>query len=591
MEVLKRALSNIQRNLGQLNATHKLLIGSVMIVLLMTLFIVSQYTGKAATDAMLTGRPAQELAAAAAKLNELGFDAKVVGTSVLVPAGQGNRAFSALGEAGALPNEKAILFENILSRSNWMNSRQQNEQAYINALANELSARIADFKGIRSAQVFLDVPEPSGFGAQMRKPSASATVTTDTGTPMTQAMVDAIVGFIAGSRAGLTIDRVTVTDAANGRKRTATDEQDILPATYLEHAKVVESQTREKLQELLGYIPGVAVAVTAHVDVARSRAEVRTNMPEKQGTISMRSKETEKTMSSTQPSSGGEPGFGSNQTADINSGGGGSAAKQETNETTTEYVNHVGTRTETIIDPKGQATRVAVSVTVPQGYVVRLIKAAAAAAAPKDAAAAADDTKEVQPSDDEINQRFAIEKKRIIDSITPHVRAMTAQSLAGADEEELKKVASESIDVAMVPVDVPANLQVTQAGLFSGLSMGSSGSGAGGLTALLGGGLFDKAVLGMLSVAALFMMVMMVRKVGARKEMPTAEELVGLPPTLDAESDVVGEAEEGDTAMSGIEVEEGEMQVKKMLEQVEGIVEHDPEAAARLLNRWVEVQD
>lgn len=591
MEVLKRTLSNIQRNLGQLNATHKLLIGSVVIVLLMTLFIVSQYTGKAAWDEVLPGRPAQELSAAAAKLNSLGFDAKVVGTSIHVPAGLGNQAFNALGEAGALPNEKAILFENILSKSNWMNSRQQNEQTYINALANELSARIADFKGIRSAQVFLDVPEPSGFGAQMRKPSASVTVTTDSGSPMTQAMVDAVAGFIAGSRAGLTIDRVTITDAANGRKRTATNEEDILPATYLEHAGVVEAQTREKLQEMLSYIPGVTVAVTAHVDVARSRAEVRTNMPEKQGTISLRSKETEKTVSTTQPSSGGSPGFDSNQAADINSGGGGKAGKSETTDTTTEYVNHVGTRTETIIDPKGQATRVAISVVVPQGYVVRLIKAAAAAAAPKDAAAATDDKKEVQPTDDEVNQRFAIEKKRIIDSIMPHVRAMTAQNLQGADETELKRIATDSIDVAMVPVDVPANIQMTQAGLLGGLSLGSSGSGGGGITALLGGGLFDKAVLGMLSVAALFMMVMMVRKVGVRKEMPTAEELVGLPPTLDAESDVVGEAEEGDTAMSGIEVEEGEMQIKKILEQVEGIVEHDPEAAARLLNRWVEVQD
>ena len=337
MDFLKRTTSSIQRNLGQLSATHKLLIGSIMIVLLMTLFIVSQYSGRATPEELLAGSSPQDLNIAVGKLADAGVDAKISGNKLQVAAGEGKRAISILGEAGVLPNDKAILFENILSKANWMNSRQQNEQTYINALANELSARIADFRGIRSAQVFLDIPAPSGFGAQLSKPSASVTVSTDSGTPLTQAMVDAIAGFISGSRSGLTIDRVTVTDAANGRKRKATNEEDLLPATYLEHANHVENQTRAKIQELLSYIPGVNVAVSAHVNVASSRAELRSHLPEKQGTISLRSKESEKTVSSTQPAAGGTPAFGSNQTSDINSGGSGGAGKSETSDVINEY--------------------------------------------------------------------------------------------------------------------------------------------------------------------------------------------------------------------------------------------------------------
>lgn len=591
MDSLKRTLSTIQKQLGQLNATHKLLIGSVLIVLLMTLFIVSQYTGKAVTVELLANLTAQQQPPMLAKLAEAGIKADAVGNKIVVPVEAKDRALSILGEAQLLPNDKAIMFENILSKSNWMNSRQQNEQTYINALANELSVRIADFRGIKTATVFLDVPEPTGFGTQVRKPSASVTVMTDSGQPLSQATVDAIAGFVAGSRAGLTIDRVSITDAANGRQRKATSEEDALPATYLEHANFVESQTREKIQGLLAYIPGVSVAVTAHVDVTRSRAEVRTNMPEKQGTISLRKKETEQTSASTQPTQGAEPGFGANQTADINRGSAAAVGKTDTSDTTTEYENHVGTRTETIIDPKGNATRVAVSVVVPQGYVVRLIKAAKAAGA-KDAPAGGD-AKETPPTDDEINQRFAVEKKRIVDSITPHVKAMTAQANGGVAEADLTKIVADSIDVAMVPVDVPAGLQVSSAAMFGGLgalTTGGSG-GSSGLGSLLGGGIFDKAVLGMLSVAALFMMAMMVRKATDKREMPTAEELVGLPPTLEMENDLVGEAEEGDAALSGIEVGESELQNKKILEQVDTMVEQYPESSAKLLNRWIEMHN
>jgi flagellar biosynthesis/type III secretory pathway M-ring protein FliF/YscJ len=307
-------------------------------------------------------------------------------------------------------------------------------------------------------------------------------------------------------------------------------------------------------------------------------------MPEKQGTISMRRKETETVDSSTQAGPGAEPGFGANQTADINRGPvAASGNKSDTSSTTTEYENHVGTRTETIIDPKGHATRVAISVVVPQGYVARLVQAAKGGA---DGAAQAD---KAVPSDEELGQRFAVEKKRIIDSISPHVKAMIAKADETMTEETLRLIVSDSIDVAMVPVDVPPGLEVSAAGMFGGLRS-SGGGGGGGIGEFIGGGLFDKAVLALLSVAALFMMAMMVRKVSIRREMPTAEELVGLPQTLETETDLVGEAEEVEAALAGIEVGEQEMQDKKILEQVEALVETEPESSAKLLARWVEMQ-
>ncbi|MBS0196842.1 MAG: hypothetical protein JSR77_08795 [Planctomycetes bacterium] len=569
MEFLRRTFAPIGKHLGNLTPTHKLLVGSVVVVLGMTLLLVSQYTGKPSMVELLPGAPASEQDSAAAALGELGIPYENVGGKVMVHAADKSRAVSRLGESGKLPSDKAILFENILNKPSWTNSRQQNEQLYNNALQNELSLRIADFKGIKSAKVFLDIPEAQGFGPTLKKPSASAMIVTDSGQQLGQGMVDAIANFIAGSKAGLTIDRVRVIDAVSGRQRKATTEDEALPTTYLEHAARVESQTREKVQELLAFIPGAVVAVTAQVDVTRSRAEVRTNMPEKQGTISMRKRETETTTTSAEAGQGGEAGFGANQTADINRGGGASGGKHESNETTTEYENHVGTRSETILDPRGYPTMVAVSVNVPKGFVANLLKAAGDK---KDA--------EKQPTDEEVNQRFASLRKDIIDSLTPHVRAMTAQANSHVSADDLKKIVADSIGVTMIPVVAPAAMAVQTAGLLGGLG----GGGGGGL---LGGGLIEKGVLGGLSAVALGMMLMMVKKASRRDAMPTAEELVGLPPTLEADSDVVGEADEGDSAMAGIEVDEQDVQRQKVLEQVNELVSAQPAEAAKTIGRWI----
>jgi flagellar biosynthesis/type III secretory pathway M-ring protein FliF/YscJ len=107
----------------------------------------------------------------------------------------------------------------------------------------------------------------------------------------------------------------------------------------------------------------------------------------------------------------------------------------------------------------------------------------------------------------------------------------------------------------------------------------------------MGNGIADKVVLGVLGVAAMGMMVAMVRKAGRRAEMPTAEELVGLPPALESTSDLVGEVEAANEALAGIEVDDSQLQSQQMLEQIGALIKENPNSAARLLNRWIEVEE
>ena len=85
-------------------------------------------------------------------------------------------------------------------------------------------------------------------------------------------------------------------------------------------------------------------------------------------------------------------------------------------------------------------------------------------------------------------------------------------------------------------------------------------------------------------------MMSMVKRSTQKTDMPTAEELVGLPTKMEPVKDeAIGEAVESETAMSGIELGEDDMKVQKMLESVGEMVAQDPDTASRLLKRWVQV--
>jgi flagellar biosynthesis/type III secretory pathway M-ring protein FliF/YscJ len=103
--------------------------------------------------------------------------------------------------------------------------------------------------------------------------------------------------------------------------------------------------------------------------------------------------------------------------------------------------------------------------------------------------------------------------------------------------------------------------------------------------------MIERVLVGALALLAVGMMLMMVRKAGKKVELPTPEELVGIPPALTSDSDIVGEADETDTPMTGIEVDDDQAQANKMLEQVTDLVQNNPETAAKLIGRWSSLDD
>jgi flagellar M-ring protein FliF len=585
MDALRRIFANIQKGLGDMSLTLKLLVAAVCVVLVLVLVIVGQTSTSVSRVELLPGADAAALQKAVPALEGVGIKTVFQGGRLYVSSEDANRARSHLAAVNALPADKALYFETLVASSNWMNSRQVNEQNFTIALQNELARTISDFKGVASARVMIDVPEPFGLGGRAKSPKASATVQSDDGNGLPQETVNAVAELLSGSLAGLTLENVTVVDAAAGRPRRATSQNDMATGTAMDHARRVEREAESKFYDMLSSIPGVVVTVTASVDVAKSTLQTHQFLNAKEGSVTLPKKTDTSETTTRDQSPGAEPGVAANQAADINRGPSGGGSSSQTTTETTETENHVGTKTETTVDPKGKPTSVAVTVLVPPRFVVALINRSNPPADP--------DTPAPPPPAADLLKAFEAEVKPLVMStLTPQVRALIADANRMTPPEELKQIVQDSISVAMMPADPPATGAVASSGILGEiLSGGGGGGGAGGVGVSLGGGLVQTVALGALAVVALGMMLMMVKKASKREEEPTAEELVGLPPALEGDADIVGEADEGETAMAGIEMDDSEMQSQKVLEQVGEVVQAKPAEVAKLVARWINVEE
>lgn len=569
MDSLRRALASIRKYLGELSATHLMVIVLVVVVIGLMGYVVSQVTSKPEWVVLLPGATQSEQQAAALVLTEQNIKHRAI-TVLEVPPDLEWMARGAVAEAGRLPQDITTLFKNTIDKQTWYTSRHQSDQFYNMDLNNALARLISNFSGVKTAQVVLDSPQAMGLGSAVRRPTAAVTVWMRPSKVLTQNTVDAIAGLLAGAKSGLDVSNIKVIDASTGRQRRPTRDDEMVATTYLEHAKKVEDQMQEKLGDLLAYIHGATVAVTAQVDVTSMTARVTKALPMGEGTVSLIKKETGNKTTQGEASRGAEPGPRSNQAADISrsSSGKGSKMDQETNES--EFESKIGTEEKNIIDPRGMPTSMVASINVPKGYIVNLLKPPAKEGETKDPS-----KPDVEPTVQEVDARFKIEQASIMAAVKPHLRAHSAE---GTVEGE--------VIVSLVPGEYVATSVGPAGGGMSGLGMLSTGGGSIGGFAL-GSGLIDKAVVSVLAIAALTMMVMMVKKAGKKIDMPTAEELVGVPADMALKTDVIGEATEGETPLEGIEVDEEAVQSQKMLESVGEFVSGSPEGAAKLMRRWM----
>ncbi len=564
MDQIRQAMANIQEQVGKMTASQKLLLASLTVIALMTLFLVTQYTAKPAlVDLMAADGQNQTVQA----LQSGGFDAKVVDGRLVIPASQQRYALSYLAEAGQLPGDTTLLFNNLIDSQDWKASNAQHRQQLHIALQNELSRIIANFSGISKASVILDVPQASGLGRASRMPTASVTLFTRSGGAISQNTVDAAARTVSGAVSGLVLANVQVIDGSTGRARTASSEDSQSSSQYLEYAAQVEKHTKQKIEGLFGHIPGVVVSITARVDITKVRSTENYYLPKGEGTVAeLLTSDSASDQSTTQISPGAEPGVRSNQAVAINTGSGGPGTSNVDVTADKQFQNAIGQRTKSVEDPRGMPTQLSASVIIPQEYIESIIKRSRPVAEGEEPAPiTSDEAKDFFESEREIFERL----------IQPHLVSV------GPDGQPVHG----SLMISMAPLGLMAGSggAIQNVGFVGALAGGASGGGWGTSSRLI-----ETALVGVLALISLAMMMLMVKRSSKKIELPSAQELVGVPPHLEAVGDLVGEASEGEHVMTGIEIDDQVIQVQQLRDQVTELINQDPASAAGLVERWAE---
>ncbi len=555
MDQLRQVLNTIQAQMTRLTSSQKLLMASLAVVMVMTLFLVSQYAGDRQFVELLPGTSGDEQQRALDLLRVNQITHEVKEGKIFVPAENQHFALAQLSQGGALPPDASLLFSNITEKQSWAMSADQRRQMERFALQNEIALTISEFDGVRSAKVLIDVPEPQGLGAATRRPTASATVFSSNGQPLTQRTVDAVAALVAGAKAGLAIEDVRVIDGVQNAQRRPTGDDQAVASTNFDQTLKVEKSVRDKLLNMLRYIDGVIVAVNAQVDTRRVSTDTRRVLPNGAGSQTFALSESTSEETQAAAARGAEPGARSNTGLDINRGGAtGSQFTKTDNQATLRP--EVGYEQQRIIDPRGVITKLNATINVPRSYFVARYRDL--------------NGPDGEPTDADLRPIIEQETERIRMGVEPIVDTPDVEGGPGA------------VVVSMIPDWAPATGEAQTAGIGA-LGMG------GGTFAMTG--LVKTIALGGLAMLSLGLMARTLKRASKPAELPTAEELVGVPTVTQSSPDLVGEAGEADAALAGIELSVEEIDRRKMLEQVGELIEAKPDVAASLLGKWIEASD
>jgi len=549
MDFVKRWLTQIQAQLTELTVSQKLLIGTLMVVIPMMLLMIFQWAASPEMVPVLD----QPLDSArqtriTATLDSRGVEYKIVGDRIMVPREKQLMALATAQMQNLLPEDTTTGFDKlVLDNQNWWNSNEQNRTLYNIAKQKVLAAVLTANPWVRDATVILSPPQDTGFGATHQRPTASVNVVLENGR-LDQKKVDAIAGLVSGAVAEMKPEDVNIIDAINGRQWKVRSEDQMYAGDYLEQVQVQESKYREKIQRALSYIPKVIVAVNVEVDLTRRQVNSRTYDKDESVTLIARDQSSSET--TTEGPAGGEPGVrpntgGANQGVDLSAG---PSRTSNTEESESEFDTFAGEKTEVTANPGGMPTQVSATVNIPRSYFVTLFQQGREADAP-------------EPTDEALQPTIEATLPRIQNQIAALVK--TGKS------------------AGQVVVDMYPDAGAPFGGAVQPQSAGVAGT-------LMAGGMVKTISLGALAVVALGAMFLLLRSATKKPERPSLQELAGVPPrVLSNEDEFIGQADEMDPAMTGLELDEDEIRHRKLTDQVAEMVKANPGEVASLINRWV----
>ena len=547
MDFLKSQFDRIQAQLSALTPTQKMLTGTLVAIMVMTLMWWGRYAGTADMEPVLNQALSQdEMGRMEAALAQKNIDFKEAADRLLVPTERKRQALSVLGYDGVLPKDTASGFdEEIKQLSPWDGVGRQNA-VYNRAKELELSEIISMYPDVSSAKVLIDAHTERHIGADVEA-RASVMLQMKPGTKPGKQLAKAAAKLVAGAQSGLAMKNITV--VVEGMAQNISDDQSdgstIGGQTALEIRENAEQFFARKVVDHLADIPGALVSVTVSVNNETTETKKTSVDEKKSGHFELKTI-TENQEQNAPASAPSEPGTVPNTGLAIGATtpAGAGETTSTTNKEQAEFENFPAMTTESIRTAAGMVTPVAASVRIPHSHFVTFAR----------------DMNEGKDPDQQTVTRTIAEEK---------------ENTKIAVQRTLGLPSTANVSVVVYADSMPV---VTEAPPVSAAST---------FTLALGGHVKEIA-LGALALVSLFMVSSMVKKTGPALPAPLAAAAAALPRNILGGSELVaGEAGDGGTLLNAVEMDEESVRNQQMMEQVATLVDENPDTAATLVKRWM----
>lgn len=545
MQFLRHSWDQVRVYMEGMSPSQKWLILALLVVLLLAGFIIAQYAGTP-QRVPITSFAANRQPEAVNRLKAAGIDVHVEGGQLLVAEDRHLDALVVLQQGELLGHDTAAAFDDFIAKNDMFRTSAMTKMSLLVAKQKVLSSIVGKMRGVKSADVVISMPEDVGFGKTFVRPTAAVNVVMQGGSRVDNNLVSAVAGLVSGAVAEMQPQDVVVIDAGIGRQFTVKSEQDFGSSDAVEQMQVVEQYHREKIEGMLRYIPGVIVAVNVQIDNIHRHTRDEIKYGEEP---LLREREEERIRKDRQDAA--EPGARPNTGLDLTSG---SAPGREETETVAEkeYREKQVTLREQKQMAGRQTRQISVSINVPRSFFVALWKQGQ----PADKADAA-------PSDGDLGPIRDAHLAQIVQQIEPLIAAE----------------ANGVVRAAMIP----------DASMFGPIAAGAAP--VTGIGMIVNSPLTKPLGVGLLAMIAMGFMLYTVRKATQREPLPSIEELAGVPPELPSDEDLIGEAGESSTTLSGVELDDDELRFREMAGQISDLIKNNPQDAGNLIGRWVRHDD
>jgi flagellar M-ring protein FliF len=546
MEFLKSQLGRIQEQLGGLTASQRMLAGSLVVIMVMTLFWWSTYAGRAEMEAVVDQATSRDdLAMMIASLDAQGIPNKVVGDRLHVPADRKIQAWGVLSLGQLLPRDTQNALDAMLQRSGPFDSPAKSDRLWNDLKQNTLASMIRTYPDVAHAMVLIDAKSTRGPGKV--DPTATVNITMRRGIDPSEKMIHAAADLVSGSVAGLQRAnvKVIVNGASYPMKNRETAGGLAGANEWLAHVQRAERYYADKVKALLPHIEGAMVSVTVRPNTKQSKSVEHKVDPK--NVVSKAVTESTTTEESKSGADSGEPGVKAN--SPLSAGPANEAPRESTSSTTeqTQTANMVdhGRIDEETTNHGGDVPVTAATLLVPRSYFVGQWKGKMG-----------QPTKEPEPA--ELDPFIANELVAL---------KATVQTAVGLDTTDSIHVNS-YVDTMPVAGVAPQAASSTMTIVLTSHA--------------------KEIALGVLAVVSLLMVSNIVRKstptpVLAIPDAPAA----AMAGPLGGREEPVGEAREGAPALDGMELDEDSARAQQILAQVSDLVGENPDAAANLVKRWL----